>query len=289
MMLERLTELSNRYWQEYQTNGRTLPSLTVLRKEMVSDVETAIYEPVICLILQGRTETSNGIEIVDHGPGDVFLVNRDLPVVSRITHASPEAPYLAVILKVDLGLVRALQEQTTNLAFGQSNGLSIAAGRADQELVRTLERYLDLLDKPLDAQVLGSSILHEIHYRLLLSPAGRMLLSLPLADSHANQIAKAIVMLRRDFCAPLKLSKLAKAAGMSATSFHQYFKAATGTTPLQYQKDLRLITARALLAERRKTVTEVAFAVGYESPTHFSRDYKRKFNNAPGRDARDAV
>jgi transcriptional regulator GlxA family with amidase domain len=116
-----------------------------------------------------------------------------------------------------------------------------------------------------------------------------MLRALVHVDSHASRIAKAIRQLRRDFRTPIRLPELAKTAGMSATSFHHHFKAVTGTTPLQYQKDLRLIAARALLAEQRQTVTEAAFATGYESPTHFSRDYRRKFGRSPGRDARVAV
>lgn len=286
MTLARLIDQTNRYWQESQTNGQTLPSLTVLRKDKVSDIEAMVYEPVICLILQGRKETSIGDQFADLGPGDALLVSHDLPVLSRITRASPQEPYLAVILKVDLGLVRGLYEQLADVAPGKADGRSLAAGRAEPALIGALERYLDLLDNPLDAQVLGPAILREIHYRLLMSPAGRMLRSLLVVDSHASRVAKAILRLRRDFRAPLTLPDLARTAGMSATSFHQHFKAVTGTTPLQYQKDLRLISARALLAEAGQSVSEVAFAVGYESPTHFSRDFRRKFGTPPSRDTR---
>jgi transcriptional regulator GlxA family with amidase domain len=171
----------------------------------------------------------------------------------------------------------------------ETEGRSLAVGRAEPALLSALERYFDLQDNSLDAQVLGPAILREIHYRLLLSPAGKMLRALVIVDSHASRIAKTIRQLRRDFRAPIRLPELARTAGMSATSFHQHFKAVTGTTPLQYQKDLRLIAARALLAEQRKTVTEAAFAIGYEGPIYFRRDYRRKFGNSPGRDARDTA
>jgi AraC-like DNA-binding protein len=240
---------------------------------------------VICLILQGRKETSIGDQFADLGPGDALLVSHDLPVVSRITKASPQEPYLAVILKVDLGLVRGLYEQLADVALAEADVRSLAAGPAEPALVSALERFLDLMNSPLDAEVLGPAILREIHYRLLLSPAGRMLCNLLVVDSHASRVAKAIRQLRRDYCAPLTLNELAKTAGMSVTSFHQHFKAVTGTTPLQYQKDLRLIAARALLVEQRQTVTQAAFLTGYESPTHFSRDYKRKYGKPPARDA----
>jgi transcriptional regulator GlxA family with amidase domain len=140
------------------------------------------------------------------------------------------------------------------------------------------------MDNPMDAQVLGPSILREIHYRLLLSPTGGMLRRLLVADSHASRIAKAIHVLRNGFRSQLSVSHLAYQAGMSPSSFHVHFKSVTGTTPLQYQKDLRLIEARASLVERGQSVSEAAYAVGYESPTHFSRDYSKKFGVPPSRD-----
>lgn len=289
MNLARLIDQSTRYRLVSLKTGRTLPGLTVLRKEAVSNIEAVVYEPVICLILQGRKEASIGDQFAGLGPGDALLVSHDLPVQSRITRASPQDPYLAVILKLDLGLVRGLYAQLADVAVPETEGRSLAVGRAEPALLNAFERYFDLLDSPLDAQVLGPATFREIHYRLLLSPAGKMLRALVVVDSHASRVAKAIRQLRRDFRAPLTLPELAKAAGMSATSFHQHFKAVTGTTPLQYQKDLRLIAARALLAEQRQSVTEAAFSTGYESPTHFSRDYRRKFGNSPGRDARDTV
>ncbi len=289
MDLARLIEKSRRFRLECNKIGRILPCLTVLQKDAISDIEAVVYEPVMCLILQGRKETAIGDQFADLGPGDVLLVSHDLPVQSRITKASPQEPYLAAILKLDLGLVRGLYEQLADVALLETDGRSLAAGRAEPALIQALERYFDLQDSPLDAQVLGASTLREIHYRLILSPAGKMLRALVVVDSHASRVAKAIRQLRRDFCLPLTLPELAHTAGMSVTSFHQHFKAITGTTPLQYQKDLRLIAARTLLAERHQTVTQTAFATGYESPTHFSRDYRRKFGKSPGRDARNAA
>jgi AraC-like DNA-binding protein len=289
MDLARLIDQSRRYTQERAAGDQNLPGLTALCRESPSDHEAVVYEPVICLVLQGRKETSIGLQFADLGPGDVLLVSHHLPVQSRISLASPQAPYLALILKLDLDLVRGLRDQLADFALPDPDGRSLATGRAEPALLGAIERYIDLMDNPLDAQVLGPSILREIHYRLLLSPAGAMLRRLLSVDGHASRIAKAMLRLRRDFRAPLSLPELARTAGMSVTSFHQHFKAITGTTPLQYQKDLRLIAARTLLTHRGQSVTEAAYANGYESPTHFSRDYRRKFGRPPGRDAKGAV
>ena len=292
MDLSRLTDLSNRYYIENTEGFCGLPGLSIFRRAAVSDIECFVYEPVVCLILQGSKVSSIGDQFVELKPGDALLVSHDLPVVSRITRASTDEPYLAVILSLDLGLVRSLYEQVADAPAPEArdaDARSLSAGRADPAWLEPLLRYLELMDSPLDAKVLGPSIRREIHYRLLLSPIGRMLRNLLVADSHASRIAKAIQRVRAEFRFPLNVSDLAKTAGMSASSFHQHFKAVTGTTPLQYQKDLRLIEAKALLVGRNRTVSEAAYAVGYESPTHFSRDYSRKFGLPPSRDVNVTV
>lgn len=286
MDLARIIDKGKRYLGQ---DGPGLAGLTVLQKDMPSDIEALIYEPVLCLILQGRKVTLIGNQSAQLGPGDALLVSHDLPVTSRITEASPQVPYLALILSLDMGIVRGLYEQLADVPMTEGDGRPLAVSRAGGEWLAPLERYLDLMDKPLDARVLGPAILREIHYRLLLSPIGRMLRSLLIADSHASCVARAIQRLRREFRGQLRIPELARTAGMSTTSFHQHFKAVTGTTPLQYQKDLRLIAARSLVVLNGQTVTEAAFATGYESPTHFSRDYSRKFGKPPSHETRNAA
>jgi len=289
MDLTRLIDQFSQVQAESLRTGRTLPGLTLFCKTAESGIEAVVYEPVICLILQGSKETWIGDQCACLGPGDALVVSHDLPVQSRITAASLQHPYLAVILKLDLALVRGLYDQLAEVPLPDADGRSLAVSRAEPALLRAIGRYLDLNDTPLDAEVLGPSILREVHYRLMLSPAGAMLRTLLVSGSHASRIAKAILRLRRDYRLALSLPELARTAGMSATSFHQHFKAVTGTTPLQYQKDLRLIAARSLLVDQGQSVMEAAYAIGYESATHFSHDYRRRFGNPPRRDTRAAA
>ena len=292
MDLSRFIDLSARYNDEKEGHIQGLPGLAVYRRDTISDIETVIYKPVVCLILQGKKVTSIGDQCVELQPGDALLISHDLPVASRITRASVQEPYLAVTLSLDLGLARSLYEQVADALPSGDNGDKagpLSAGMADPAWLEPLIRYFELMDNPLDADVLGPSTLREIHYRLLLSSIGDMLRNLLVAGSHASRIAKAIRKLRAEFRSPLSVSDLAKTAGMSASSFHEHFKSVTGTTPLQYQKDLRLIEARALLVERNRMVCEAAYAVGYESPTHFSRDYSRKFGLPPSKDESGAI
>ncbi|MEO1089420.1 MAG: AraC family transcriptional regulator [Pseudomonadota bacterium] len=289
MDLLNLIDLSIRYSNENAKKVQDLPGLSIYRRDAISDIEAVVYEPVMCLILQGSKVTSIGDQHVELQPGDALLVSHDLPVVSRITEASVQEPYLAVILSLDLGLLRGLCEQVADAPTSDADARPLSSGPADPAWLAPLVRYFELMDSPLDAKVLGSSTLREIHYRLLLSRIGRMLRHRLVADSHASRIARAIEKVRAAFRSPLNVPDLAKSVGMSASSFHEHFKSVTGTTPLQYQKDLRLIEARALLVDRDHTVSKAAYAVGYDSPTHFSRDYSRKFGLPPSRDSSDAI
>lgn len=267
----------------------SLPNLFVLRKEEISAIEAVVYNPVICLILQGAKETAIGAQSVELQAGDALLVSHDLPVVSQITEATPETPYLALILSLDLAMVRSLYEQVGDVVIENAGARSLSAGLADSSWVEPLGRYLALADSPLDARVLGPAILREIHFRLLMSPIGSMLRNLLSVNSHASRIGKAIIKIRADLKKPLAVQKLAETAGMSQSSFHAHFKLVTGTTPLQYQKDLRMIAARELIQSGQVSVASSGFEVGYESPTHFSRDYTRKFGVPPSKDSKNRI
>lgn len=281
-----LIEPSLRYLDGQDGAGGTvLPKLTVLRKVEVTAFDAVVYNPVVCLILQGAKVTTIGDRITTLTAGDALIVSHDLPVQSKITVASVARPYLALILSVDLAIVRSLYEQVGSDLRESADARSLSSGPADPKLVDAVARYLALQDAALDAEVLGPSILREIHFRLLVSPTGGMLRSLLSVDSHASRISRAILKLRSEFRETLAVADLARVAGMSQSSFHGHFKLVTGTTPLQYQKDLRLIAARDLLRVGHHSVSAASFEVGYESPTHFSRDYQRKFGMTPSKEA----
>lgn len=285
MHLDRLMEVSARFLGKDADNIKILPKITLYRRDEVSKLEAVIYEPLVCLILQGSKRTSIGNQHETLQSGDALLVSQDLPVVSAITKATVQEPYIALILSLDLNELRSLSAQVGRVPAPHGQATPLSCAPADPAWLAPLTRYLEMSQNPRDAMVLGPSVLREIHYRLLLSPIGQALRPLLVAESHASRIGQAIAKLRDEFRVSVAVSDLATVAGMSVSSFHKHFKSVTGVTPVQYQKDLRLIEARALLVERAATVGEAAYGVGYESPTHFSRDYRRKFGVAPSRDA----
>ena len=286
MNLSHLIALADHYNSDHSDKMGLPANLSIYSRSDVSEIEASVYEPLVCLVLQGSKTTSIGDGQVDLHPGDALLVCHDLPVVSRITQASKAEPYIALILSLDLGLVHSLFDQVIDAIPPDAKPRTLSVWQADPTWLAPLTRYVELIDNPMDAQVLGPTILREIHYRLLLCPIGGMLRRLLIADSHANRIAKAIHLLRNDFRSPLSVAQLAHCAGMSPSSFHKHFKLVTRTTPRQFQKDLRLIEARTLLVDRGQSVSDAAFGVGYESPTHFSRDYSNKFGVPPSRDGK---
>lgn len=291
MLLEKLTEQASRCI--LPTNGgdqqtaQPMSGLLLLQRDVPSSIEALLYEPVLCLILQGEKEVSIGEQTLSFGPGECLLVSHDLPVCSRIT----KAPYMALVFKVDIATIRKLYDEVAASALDNDNGHARAAEthRADPEFLDALHRYLALANSPADAKVLGPLISKEIHYRLLVAPFGGMLRHLIRHDSNASAIARAIGHIRRDIRLPVIVPDLARQVGMSASSFHKHFRTVTSTTPLQYQKELRLLEARQLLRTGGASVTTAAFDVGYESPSQFSREYTRKFGIPPSQDLADAA
>jgi len=252
-----------------------LPDLVLLRHTQPTTLQATLYEPLLCLILRGEKEITLGDRAVPVGPGQSVLVSHDLPVVSRITRASPDQPYLAVVLRLDLSLLRSLYDEVAD-ALEDGPATSFRRLPASPTLLGALGRLLELAGVPVEARVLGPGVRRELHFRLL-----RELLR---HDSHASHIGRAIAHIREHFRAPLAVPELARGVGMSASSFHKHFKAVTATTPLQYQKQLRLLEAHRLLSAEGQSVSGVAYAVGYESPSQFSREYTRKFGGPPSRD-----
>jgi AraC-like DNA-binding protein len=280
--LERLIEQASRVAAKGDQGSLAaqIPRLSLLRQDAPTSFESSLYEPVLCLILRGRKQVSIAGQTLSFGVGECLLVSHELPVNSRIT----KAPYLSLIFELDMALLRRLYGEVAQSAASSQPERAAQTYRAEPALVDALGRYLGLAADPTESRVLGPLVSQEIHYRLLMAPFGTMLRSLASHDSNASAVARAIAHLRSDLRSPVAVPELARRVGMSASSFHKHFRAVTATTPLQYQKGLRLLEARRLLKAGATTVTGAAFELGYESLSQFSREYARQFGVAPSRD-----
>lgn len=258
--------------------------LFLLRETQPSAFQATIYEPIVCLILQGEKETTIADRTLTVSRGQCIVVSHDLPVIARVTKASRAKPYLSLVVDMDVSVLRSLYDEVGGESVRDDSPCSMQVAPVDEPTLGVLERYLDVLNDPVEARVLLPLVRKELHFRLYQSQSGAMLRSLLRRDSHASNIALAIKSLREGYRDYLDVPALAKSVGMSVSSFHKHFKSVTLTTPLQYQKDLRLTEARRLLHAGRSTVSTAAFDVGYESPSQFSREYSRKFGVPPSAD-----
>jgi AraC-like DNA-binding protein len=274
---------------EHSVDGEILlrekDKFLLLKSSKTSELEATLYEPALCLILQGAKEVLTGERELRFGKGESLIVSHDIPVVSRIAEATIKKPYIALILGLDIAIVRSLYEEFGESALSMEGAKAIEVEKANEQLLDSLYRLMESTQNEIDSLVLFTQILREVHFRLLQAPYGGMLRDLLRIDSHASNISKAISIIRHKFNEPLSVSDVAKSVGMSTSSFHQHFKTITETTPLQYQKDLRLLEARRLIKVEGESVTAAALTVGYESPNQFSREYTRKFTINPRADA----
>lgn len=245
----------------------------------------ALYRPSLCVVIQGAKEIHFGEDRLDYGAMECLVVSVELPATGRIVHASPTAPYIGITLDFDVATVRDVLEQLDEPPIpSASSGPCVFVGKVDEALADCMLRLMRMLAKPKAIPILYPSVMREVCYWLLSGPHGGEICKLALPDSNIERIVKAVSMLHVNFAKTLRIEQLADVARMSPSSFHQHFKALTSMTPLQFQKQLRLLEARRLMVSEAANVAEAAYQVGYESASQFSREYSRTFGLAPKQD-----
>jgi AraC-like DNA-binding protein len=273
-------------------NRRTdtgIPRVAMVQGEVPEHALAAVYAPMINLILQGSKTMTVGDKTLHYDPATYFVMSVDLPAVGAVHPASTGEPYLAVSLTLEPEILSALLCDTTDALTGrgepssQTEAFNVAA--VTPELMDVWYRMLRLMKRPGEIAALAPVYEREILYRVLQGPQGCMLRQLATPDSALARISSAIQRIKRDFSKPLRIAALAEQVAMSESAFHRHFKSATALSPLQYQKQLRLLQARQLLTTHGSSVTSAAMDVGYESTTQFSREYARTFGLPPSQDA----
>lgn len=262
-----------------------IAGLSLMRQDAPGRITHDVYRPLICIVLQGAKQVMAGDRVADFAAGQSLLVNIDIPAIGRITQATRLAPYLAIAFELDMAVIRSLLEETgSQPAAEPAQQAPLFVQETDDGVLDCVTRLVRLIDRPSAAAVLRDATVRELHYWLLMGQHGDVLRRLAPADSHAQRVARAIAVLRAAFNQPLRVERLAEAAGMSLSSFHQHFKTLTAISPLQFQKQIRLLEARRLMRAEAKTAAQAAFDVGYESASQFTREYGRMFGASPRRD-----
>ncbi|MDQ0317465.1 AraC family transcriptional regulator [Amorphus orientalis] len=281
--LEEISELIGRYCAEGRCDT-DIPRLALVQSSIRTSPVSSVYHPLVCVVAQGAKRVVVGDRIVEYRAGDYVVVSVDLPVSGEICEASADKPYRALVLRLEPAMLAELLIGLGDEG-GASEALALGTSRLTDEIAEPVARLLRLLDRPADIPVLAPLLERELIYRLLQGEQGHALRQIALAESRASQIARVIEHIKRTYDQSLSIPRLAEIAGMSGSSFHRHFKAITAMTPLQYQKRIRLHEARRLLLGGQVEAARAGFAVGYESPSQFSREYARMFGAPPGRDA----
>ncbi|MBW4571970.1 MAG: AraC family transcriptional regulator [Tolypothrix carrinoi HA7290-LM1] len=262
-----------------------IKQLDFTRSDAVSTALHHVCEPKIAIVVQGQKEVLLGEETYQYGATQYLVISVDLPLSGFVVEATPDKPYLGLKLNLDLMQLCALVAQMSPSSGKKENSVrGVSVSNGDAALIECALRLTKLLDTPQHIPMLAPMMIRELYYRLLIGEQGEAVRQIATSGSTMQRIASAIKLIKAEFTQPMRIEDLAGRVSMSTSSFHQHFKQVTSMSPLQYQKQLRLLEARRLMLAENADATYAAYRVGYESPSQFSREYSRMFGAPPIRD-----
>ena len=273
------------YCKSEGVNPTPLPELTVIRRDRTGEATPGMYSSEVCFVLQGEKDVWVGEKMYRYNPAHFLVSCVDIPAIAQIMAASPSNPFICLKLELQPSVIyEILQNAPTTDLQQKGPDVGFFVEKVTPELADAFARLMRAVENSSDLRILSPSIVREIHYRLMSSRFGTKIRQLGIVGSKTQRIGKVLDQLRKNYAAPLKITDLARTASMSPSSFHLHFKQVTSMSPLQYQKQIRLQEARRLLSVETADAASVAFEVGYESASQFSREYRRLFGTSPMRD-----
>lgn len=281
---EKLATLIERHAQDDGTHATAIRGVTLIRASSPTLPMPVVYAPTLCLVAQGTKQATLGTTNYRYDPANFLVASVDIPVMGSVIEASASRPYLCLQLDLDTAELSELA-----LRYPASPGedgrepAALTLERTTPALLDAATRLLELLDAPQDIDALAPLVLREILYRLLTETGSGVVRRMAQADSHLNQISRAIIWIRRHFREPCRIADAADSAGMSRSTFHLHFKTITGMTPLAFRTRLRMQEAHRLMVSHAADAASAGFQVGYGSPSQFNRDYVRIFGTPPAR------
>lgn len=272
-----------------------VPGFSLYRRSATTACASATYMPRLVLFVQGEKRVTLGKTTYTCGPAEFMLTSVDLPVVSQVTKASRSEPIVGVLLRLEMPVIRkilseeefpARQLSLNTRGETREDTRGLAVGAATPELLGACIRLVDLLEEPEGIAFLSRLIQREIIYRLLRSPQGAHLAAIATLGEQSNRTARVVAWLRTNYASPLRVEELAEMAQMGVSTLHHHFRGLTAMSPLQYQKQLRLHSARERMLAEGMDAASAAYSVGYESASQFNREYSRFFGVPPMRDVK---
>lgn len=268
----------------------TIKGVRIVRRNNPTEFMRCFYNPTCILVLQGLKHMLYGNENIVYTKGQYVVSCTDIPVSSRVAEASEDKPFVVLILELDSNIISNLILETKLPQAVDNKEKALAIADTDAELLDSFYRLAQLIEKPESEQkIMSPIIIKEIYYRLLTGPLGNQLRLINTKGTRSNQIAQAISLIKERYSEKLNMDEVAKAVNMAPASFYRNFKKVTQVSPLQYQKQLRLNEAQRLMLSGEHNAESASYIVGYESPTQFSREYKKMFGNPPKTDVKNLV
>ena len=263
----------------------SIRGVRIVRRDNPTEFMRCFYNPSCILVLQGLKHMLYGEENIVYTKGQYVVSCTDIPVTSRVAEASFEEPFVVLILELDSNIISNLILETKLSKTEDISEKALAIANTDGELLDAFYRLAQLLDKTeAEQQILSPIIIKEIYYRLLTGPLGGQLRLINTKGIRSNQIAQAISLIKENYSEKLNMDEIAQSVNMAPSSFYRNFKKVTQVSPLQYQKQLKLYEAQRLMLTGNYDAATAGYEVGYESPTQFSREYKKMFGNPPKTD-----
>jgi AraC-like DNA-binding protein len=279
-----LAELVQKYSSGDGVHATAVNGLSCIRLSAPDMKLPSVYQPSICVIVQGAKQVLLDEEIYRYAPPQFLAVSVDLPLLGQVVEASARRPYLCLQIEVDPRQIGELMAQSDSTWSRNDAARGLFVGTLDGATEEAVLRLARLLETPRDIPVLAPMMLRELHYRLLTGDHGPAIAQMAITGSTTQKIGQVIRRIKAHLAAPIRIEELAALAHMSPSSFHQHFKAVTAMSPLQYQKRLRLTEARQILLSGKVDAASTAYRVGYQSVSQFSREYARMFGAPPIRD-----
>ncbi len=277
-----LAKLIERLSKQDGVHSTTIPSLFLIRESIITEPISRVNEPSFCMILQGEKEVLVGEERFLYGPGRYIVASVDLPVTGQVIKASAGSPYLAIKFEFTSSqILEVLNGTGIKTGQGKSSKRAMYISKVEPSLLDAVVRLASLLDTPKHIPVLAPLLKKEILYWILQGPHGEALEQMAIEGSNASRIREVIDHIINNYEESFRIEELAEIANMSVSSLHRHFKEVTAMSPIQFQKQLRLQEARRLLLAESTDIAYVAFKVGYESQSQFSREYSRMFGLPP--------
>lgn len=261
-----------------------IPCLSFYYETTTTELKSIMYEPCLCIILQGSKAVGFGNQMYRYDSSQYLLASTHVPSDIKILEASKELPYISLTIKFTLEDIYEVLKNThpDKLKFEHKSEKGLFFDTLHVKLYDPILRLVKLLNKPKeDINFLSPLIIKEILYLLVNEKSGYFINKFAMEGTTSNKIVKVITEIKNNFSEKLNIKKLAKIADMSESSLYQNFKTVSSLSPIQFQKKLRLEEAKHMLSIRNMDISEAAFLVGYESPSQFSREYLRMFGKSP--------